>query len=341
MQLQTAPSPVKQTAGQRMMQISFGFAPLFILHTAINLKVFDHLATREATAEDLRKACNASTRGMIALLDALAGLGWLEKDGSFYRLNEDSEQLFVRSKPSYSGAIFQHFISDILPVFQDLEEVVRSGKPARARNQQGEGGAFFQKFVSALFPMAYPAAKILASKIPLDTWDKGAKVLDLAAGSGVWGIAIAEAHQNVTVTAVDWPEVLPVTRQTAERFGVGDRFHYVAGDLDGVEFGSNYALAILGNILHCEGDTRSEQLLLKTYQSLAPGGTIAIAEFLIDGNRVSPLPAVLFNVNMLVNTEQGRVYSFSELERWLKDCGFSNVRLLQVPCSSPLILADK
>lgn len=338
---QQAPAPTAQSGAPRIMQTAFSFAPLFIVNAAIRLRIFDHLANGSQTSAALQSACKTSKRGTDALLDGLVGLGWLEKDGAFYRLNEDSEKFLVRSKPSYVGAIFEHFVHDILPMFQGLEETVRSGQPAEARNQQAEGGAFFQKFVSALFPMAYPAAKLLASKIPLDTWDTEAKVLDVAAGSGVWSIAVAEAHRNATVTAVDWPEVLPVTRRTAERFGVADRYQYVAGDLDQVEFGSDYALAILGNILHCEGDARSEQLLRKTYQALAPGGTIAIAEFIVDGNRVSPLPVVFFNVNMLVNTEEGRVYSFAELERWLKECGFSNVRLLDVPCSSPLILADK
>src|SRR6185437_281613 len=109
----------------------------------------------------------------------------------------------------------------------------------------------------------------------------------------------------------------------AKRFGVGDRFSYIGGDLDQASFGEGGALALLGNILHSEGDARVRRLLRKTYQALAPGGTIAIAEFLLEPNRVSPLPAVLFNINMLVNTEAGRVYSYGEIERWLKEAGFS------------------
>ena len=48
--------------------------------------------------------------------------------------------------------------------------------------------------------------------------------LDLASGSGVWGIALAQASSHVAVHAVDWPDVLPVTRRVADRFGVGERF---------------------------------------------------------------------------------------------------------------------
>ncbi len=51
--------------------------------------------------------------------------------------------------------------------------------------------------------------------------------LDLASGSGVWGIALAQASSHVTVHAVDWPDVLPVMRRVADRFGVGERFMMV------------------------------------------------------------------------------------------------------------------
>jgi hypothetical protein len=53
------------------------------------------------------------------------------------------------------------------------------------------------------------------------------------------------------------------------------------------------------------------------------------------------VPAVIFNINMLVNTDEGRVYSFDEIATWLRNCGFRNIRTLEAPCSSPLILADK
>lgn len=77
-----------------------------------------------------------------------------------------------------------------------------------------------------------------------------AKALDLAAGSGVWGIALAQAASGLKVTAVDWPEVIPVTKKMAESFGLGERFSYVEGDLLQADFGSGYAVATLGHILH-------------------------------------------------------------------------------------------
>ncbi|HEX4749967.1 MAG TPA: methyltransferase, partial [Bryobacteraceae bacterium] len=75
--------------------------------------------------------------------------------------------------------------------------------------------------------------------------------------------------------------------------------------------------------------------------ALAPGGTIAIAEFLVNADRTSPLNGLLFAVNMLVNTEQGNTWSFEEIRSWLSEAGFTDARTLEAPGPSPLILATK
>jgi len=155
-------------------------------------------------------------------------------------------------------------------------------------------------------------------------------VLDLASGSGAWGIALAQASPHVTVRAIDWPDVLPVTRRLAERFGVGERFTTVAGDLLEADFGSSHQVPTLGHILHSEGVERSRALLRRTHAALVPGGTIAIAEFLVDADRRGPMSGLIFAVNMLVNTESGNTYSFDEIAGWLTEAGFINPHQLSV-----------
>jgi ubiquinone/menaquinone biosynthesis C-methylase UbiE len=167
------------------------------------------------------------------------------------------------------------------------------------------------------------------------------RVLDLAAGSGVWGIALAQCSDAVHVTAVDWAGVIPTTRKTVAKFGLAERFSFVEGDLLDADFGSGYHAAILGHILHSEGEERSRALLAKAFKALNSGGTIAIAEFLVNPDRTGPLNALFFAVNMLVNTDTGGTYSFEEISGWLAEAGFVNPRTLDAPGPSPLILATK
>jgi hypothetical protein len=157
----------------------------------------------------------------------------------------------------------------------------------------------------------------------------------------VWGIALAQTNKQVQVTAVDWPQVIPVTRNTVARFGLSERFSFIEGDLLQAAFGEGYDVATLGHILHSEGEERSRALLAKTFEAIRPGGTIAIAEFLVNDDRRGPVNALLFAVNMLVNTQQGSTYSFEEIGGWLREAGFVNARTLEAPGPSPLILATK
>lgn len=79
----------------------------------------------------------------------------------------------------------------------------------------------------------------------------------------------------------------------------------------------------------------------KVSNALAPGGTVVIAEFLVNQERTGPLNGLIFAVNMLVNTEKGDTFSLEEIRGWLEAAGFNDVRSLEAPSPSPLILATK
>jgi len=108
-----------------------------------------------------------------------------------------------------------------------------------------------------------------------------------------------------------------------------------------VNYGTGHHIATLGHILHSEGQEHSRRLLKKVYNALAPGGTIAIMEFVVNDDRTGPPMGLLFAVNMLVNTKAGDTFSFKEMSGWLREAGFRKPRLLDVPAVSPLILATK
>ncbi len=215
---------------------------------------------------------------------------------------------------------------------------MRTGRAAQQINLEQDGVPFFLKFVEDIFPIHYPAAQRLAEVLGISKVTAPISVLDLAAGSGVWSVALAQQSPHVRVTAVDWPGVIPTTRKVTARLGVADRFQFVAGDLLEASFGSGHAIATAGHILHSEGEARSRLLLKKAFDALAPDGTIAIAEILVDANRTSPLPALIFALNMLVNSEHGNTFSLGEISAWLSDAGFENVRTVEAPGLAPLII---
>jgi ubiquinone/menaquinone biosynthesis C-methylase UbiE len=323
------------------MQMAWGYAVTLILEAGIRNKVFDTLDAGPKTLKETAAATGASERGLRAIMNALVGFDFLKKSGDRYELTPESSTFLVTTKPTFFGGLIKHTSTQLIPNWLQLSDVVASGKPATAVNMEGAGSAFFQELVSNIFPMSYAPAQSLAKHLNLGQSGSPVRVLDLAAGSGVWGIAVAQSSPHVTVTAVDWPGVLPITEKTAAKFGLGDRFSFVAGDLASADFGKGHNVATLGHILHSEGMERSKKLLRKVFEALAPGGTIAIAEFLVNNEHTGPPMGLIFAVNMLVNTDVGDTYSFEEIAGWLRETGFENPRKLEGPGPSPLILATK
>jgi hypothetical protein len=145
------------------------------------------------------------------------------------------------------------------PGWLHLTEAVRTGRPVVAANEEATGSPFFQNFVESLFGTNYLAARALGEHLAISAATETVRVLDLAAGSGVWSIALAQQSPRVEVTAVDWVGVLPTTQQVVDRHGLTPRYRFVAGDLLEADFGTGHDVALLGHILHSEGEARSRK----------------------------------------------------------------------------------
>ncbi len=328
----------------RLMQMSWGFAAPLMVEAAGQIGLFDLLEREPQTIDQVAAATGTSARGLAVLMQALAGLQLIRRDDAGrFALTAESAAFLVSSKPETNlSGLFRHVRTQLIPNWLNLAEAVRTGGPASRRSEQpSKGGAHFAAFVEGLLPLGWPAASALADHLRIEEGDGEPSVLDIGAGSGVYSIPFALRSRRVRITAVDLPEVLQVTQRMAEHYGIGDRLRTIAGDMAAVEFGRGYRVATLGQILHSQGAAENRALLKKTFDAVAPGGVIAIAEFLVDADRSGPLSSLIFAANMLVNTESGSTYSFDEIRGWLEQAGFAQIRTLDVPGPSPLILATR
>jgi ubiquinone/menaquinone biosynthesis C-methylase UbiE len=327
---------------ERLMELSFAYAPPLIISAAVSNRVFDSLESGAKTSEQVAEETGASKRALRILMNALVGLYLLKKDRQGkYSLTQESASFLLSSTLGTHAGFFGSIAPQIISRWLGLSDIVREGRPAVAVNQETEGTEFFSQLVERIIPMSYPPAKKLGDHLKVGKTKNEIRVLDIGSGSGIWGIALAQKSPQVHVTAVDWAGMIPTTKRITQRFGVSHHFSYVESDMFEANFGSGYDVATLGHILHSEGEDRSRQLLAKTFRALKSGGTIAIAEWLVNDDRTKPLPSLMFAVQMLVNTEKGDTFSFNEIKNWLEEAGFKKVRKLDAPGPSPLILATK
>lgn len=334
-------TPSQPVTPERIQRYAWAFALPLILKASVTNGIFDALDGTSLTQQELIAKTGASERGITALTEALTGMELLQIENDRYRLADDAATFLVKGKPAYLGGMLQHLTGSVLEKWLALEDVAHSGKPKISVNQENGGAEYFETFVEALFSVNFAAASALGKNLGMDKSSKPVRVLDIAAGSGVWGIGLAQHSSQVHVTAVDFERVLQTTQRCVERFHLTNQFSFVPGDALKAQSGDGYDVVTLGHILHSEGAARSHQLLQRVFQQLKPGGTVAIAEFLVNKDRTGPMNGLIFTINMLVHTDEGTTFSFEELKGWLEAIGFVNVRSVEVPAPSPLVLADK
>jgi ubiquinone/menaquinone biosynthesis C-methylase UbiE len=329
------PSPLEQ-----IMQMNFSFAPSCVMTAALRLGVFSHMAAGKSTAAEVAQAAGASERGTRMLLDALAGFGLLTKSGERYELTPHARQYLVRESPDYAGGMAES--GGMIEAWTHLDECVRTGRPVHRVETQERAEEFFPMLVRTLHVVNREPARRTAEALGAGRESKGLRVLDVAAGSGVWGIAFAEADPSARVTAQDFPGVLPTTREYVRRHGLEERFDFLAGDLKEVDFGeSRYDVALLGNIVHSEGEESSRELFRRLRRALRPGGRVVVIDMLPNDARTGPPYQLIFALNMLVNTERGDTYTLAEYTRWLQEAGFPLVTTADIGSHSPAVVGQR
>ena len=312
-----------------------------VLVAGVNLEVFTHIANGKRTVADIARAAKANKRGMEYLIDALVGLDYLTKKGDRYGLTPASEAFLVKGKGTYMGAFTEETMMNY-QAWGQLTEVVKTGKPLIKAESDATAREFFPRLVTAIFPMSFGGAQAVARSLTDKQKAKIKKILDVGAGAAPWSIAFAQAIPEARVTVVDYAEVTPIARQYAERFGVADRFEELSGSYHDVNFGRHqYDLAILGHIIHLEGEKRGKKLLKKTAAALREGGMLLIAEMVPNDTRTRPALPLVFGLNMLLHSSEGGVYTMKQYREWLKEAGFTKIWTVDAPAPSPIILATK
>jgi 2-polyprenyl-3-methyl-5-hydroxy-6-metoxy-1,4-benzoquinol methylase len=304
------------------------------LKAAVELEVFTAIGEGNRTAAEIAKRCNTSERGTRILCDFLCIMGFLNKEGNRYSLTQDSAIFLDKRSPAYLGGITE-FIStpELTDSFKDFAGIVRKG--GTTMSEDGTVSAenpIWVKFARAMAPMMAMPAQALAKLIDPKA-DAKLKVLDIAAGHGLYGIEFAKNNPQAEVVALDWAPVLEVAKENAQHAGVIDRYSTLAGSAFDVDYGTGYDLVLLTNFLHHFDVPTNETLLRRVHASLNEGGRVATIEFVPNEDRITPPDAAAFSIMMLGSTPSGDAYTFAEFERMFANAGFARSEIQALPAS--------
>jgi 2-polyprenyl-3-methyl-5-hydroxy-6-metoxy-1,4-benzoquinol methylase len=293
------------------------------LRAAIELDLFSHVAAGRQTATELANECKAAPRGVRILADYLTILGFLHKNGDRYELTADAKAFLDRRSPAYLGTAVGFMLSPRLKEsFQQLTAAVRRGGTAISEegtvSHDNPIWVAFARDMAALMRMP---AQLLAGLVGGDP-GQPLRVLDIAAGHGLFGITIAERYRQALVTALDWPNVLAVAEENARRAGVEKRYALMPGSAFDVDWGGPYDIVLFTNFMHHFDAPTCEKLAAKAYAALAPGGRALTLDFIPEPDRITPPATATFALVMLATTAHGDAYTFAELQAIFARAGF-------------------
>ena len=312
------------------------------LKAAIDLDIFSAVGKGPGDAASIARHCSASERGVRILCDFLVINGVLAKEGGKYKHTPSSAAFLDPASPACMASV-AHFLSEeaIMQADANLAEIVRKGRTHLPGSGTVEPeNPLWVSFAENMAPMMGPMAGPLGLLV-LEGQSGPMRVLDIAAGHGLFGIEIAKQNPQARVTGLDWAPVLRVALKNAEKAGVKDRYDMLPGSAFDVEFGGPYDVVLLTNFLHHFDKATNVGLLKKVRAALKPGGRAATLEFVPNPDRVSPPMPAAFAMTMLTTTAEGDAYTFAELDGMYSEAGFKNVTQHPIPMSPHTVVMGR
>jgi hypothetical protein len=326
------PSSSTRPSPERIFNTLSAYQQSAALKTGIDLDIFTAISEGANTAASIAERVGAAERGVRILCDYLTIHGFFIKEGDRYALTPESAIFLNRHSPACLASVSDFLLNPWSKnQFEALPEAVRKGgTTSTAGDNTKPNDELWVKFARCMAPLMAPAAEFIAG---LTGAAEGGpcKVLDIAAGHGMYGITLAKRNPNAHIVALDWHRVLEVALENARKFGVNERYETKPGSAFETEFGTGYDFVLLTNIFHHFDIPTCETLARRVHTALKPGGKAITLEFVPNEDRVTPPAAAAFSLVMLAGTDAGDAHTFSQYEKMFRNAGFKKTTLNPIP----------
>ena len=316
---------------EKILQTGLAFWPAKTLLSAIEIGVFTDLARGPEAFGPLCGRLGLHPRSARDFLDTLVALGFLARDGDQYRNSDEADLFLDRKKPSYIGGILEMANHRLYPFWGHLTEALRTGQPQNEAKHGGPGlfetlyadPARLKQFLAAMTGISHGANLTIAKAFP---WKDHRTFVDVGTAQGDLAVQIALANPHLQGIGFDLPEVAPIFEEYAQALGVGDRVNFVPGSFFEQDL-PKADVVTMGHILHDWDLPTKRMLIAKAYQALPTGGALIVYESIIDDERKSNAFGLMMSLNMLIETPGGFDYTGADCAAWMKEAGFSAVRV--------------
>jgi hypothetical protein len=306
----------------------------------------DFFSWLNAKPSDLRAICQQfaiTERPADVMLTLFKAMGFVEEKSGVFNLTALAREHLVKDSPWFLGPYYAALKDR--PVCKDFLRVLRTGKPAtwgsfkdeKAWTEAMEDPAFAHSFTAAMDCRGVFLGRALAQAID---WGGRSRLLDVAGGSGIYACCVAAAQTHIRATVFEKPPVDKVAARAIAERGFSERVSVIAGDMLRDKLPGSHDVHLISNVLHDWDVPVVRQLLASSSAALPAGGLLIVHDAYLNAEKTGPLHVAEYST-LLMHSTEGKCYSVREMEGYLRDCGFIDVKFKPTAAARGIVTARK
>lgn len=331
---------------EQLQQDANGYMKSCVLSTLAELDLGTVLLqnNNRLNASAIAQKISCDERACEGVLDAIAALGYFNKDSGYYSVADNYKELLDSRHPSSYIAILRHYAS-IQRSWMRLSWSVKSGQPQEKIPSILGAEQDKVSFIMGMNSIAVQLRdNILLSLEEANVFPEkeNMHILDVGGASGTYTEAFLRKIPNSYATIFDLPVAINQSQARFHGTDLESRVQLVEGDYYKNDLPKGFDFVWLSAVLHQMNREKSRILYKKIWDAMNANGVLAIRDYIMNEDRTSPVHGSLFAINMLVNSVSGMVYTYQEIKEDLESVGFRDIcHAVDKPSMSAIVTAKK
>nr|WP_321396371.1 methyltransferase [uncultured Desulfobacter sp.] len=308
-----------------LFDILVGPVKMAVLQAALDLNIADVLE-QGMTVQAVARALDIHTgpQALVALLDSMTAMGFLEKQNGLYRATHFALRYLHSKSPLYMKKFISRMKGMQHKNLDRITDIIKNGPPDVEKSEVLACEAKWEKAVSHLAAyqragMAQRAADLVQA---LPEFKDARKLLDLGGGPGLMGAEMVRRHPTLKGVLLDQAAIVRLAEKEIQKEGLAQRISFIAGDYNETDLGSGYDIVWASHNLYYVRDPQHFYTRLR--QSLTDDGVLVCLHEGLTCERTRPAGIVLSRLSLAL---EGQDVSFErgQIAGYLKSAGFARV----------------
>ena len=305
-----------------------------VLFASIEVGIFDLLKEDGMGLDELVKKGRFDRDTLSRFLSVLKRLGLLVQHGNIWSNTLLSNRYLTKGSPSYLGdfLLYRKFIQGS---WEKLTNRLLPGfKTSIGSDEYSQRNFNYVRAMDQLLRLK--AKEIFEVTQGIEFLPP---ILDVGGGAGALARYFIK-QKSGEVYLLELEEVLEAAKKIYPDPKDWEGIHLISKDFRTLDADTlpKFNVIILSNFLHAYGRDEAKELLHKAASMVSKDGFLLIHDYFPDRNYRHPQKGSLYDINMLLNTYNGRCHSSNEIKSWLKENGINIFRERDLTDSS-IILA--